>query len=126
MSRWLVDTQALVWFLDGDQRLSTAATETMRDRRNALLVSAATVWEIAIKSAIGKLSAPDDLPAEIAREDFAVLPIEGHHAWRVASLPKSSHKDPFDRILAAQALAEGIPIISRDASFDAYGVERHW
>lgn len=126
MSSYLVDTHALLWFLTDDQQLSPKAKHTIETPTNVLLVSAATMWEIAIKKHVGKLHAPDELPALIRAQGFDELAITTDHAWRVATLLQSAHKDPFDRMLAAQALAEQLPIISNDSRLDQYDVARHW
>jgi PIN domain nuclease of toxin-antitoxin system len=89
------------------------------------LVSAASVWEIAIKRSLGKLEAPDDLPERIAEEGFVHLPIEAAHAWSVRDLPWH-HRDPFDRLLLAQALTEGVPVLSADEQLAAYGISVRW
>ncbi len=125
MSRLLVDTHALLWWLTADPALSPAAREALAEPANEPLVSAASVWEIAIKRSLGKLTAPDGLPDRIAEEGFAWLPISALHAWRVRDLP-AHHRDPFDRMLVAQALVERLPIITTDARFIDYGVEVRW
>lgn len=126
MSSYLVDTHALLWFLTDDQQLSPQARRTIETPTNVLLVSAATMWEIAIKKQLGKLQASDELPALIRAQGFDEFAITTDHAWRVATLSQSAHKDPFDRMLAAQALAEQLPIISSDSQLDQYEVTRHW
>jgi PIN domain nuclease of toxin-antitoxin system len=125
VSRLLVDTHALLWWLTDDAGLSDAAREALADPANEVLVSAASVWEIAIKRALGKLSAPDDLPDHIDAQGFGWLPVGPEHAWCVRDLPRH-HGDPFDRLLAAQALRERMPIVSADARLRAYGVETRW
>jgi PIN domain nuclease of toxin-antitoxin system len=125
VSRLLVDTHALLWWLTDDAGLSDAAREALADPANDVLVSTAGVWEIAIKRALGKLSAPDDLPDHIEAQGFGWLPVGAAHAWRVRDLPRH-HGDPFDRLLVAQALAEQVPIVSADARLRAYGVETWW
>jgi PIN domain nuclease of toxin-antitoxin system len=126
VSSFLVDTHAVLWFLIDDPQLSPQAKRTMESADSVLLVSAACVWEIAIKTALGKLSAPPDLPAVLSDQGFDTIDITVGHAWRVATLPVVAHKDPFDRLLVAQALVEDLAIISSDAGLDAYGVDRHW
>jgi PIN domain nuclease of toxin-antitoxin system len=121
----LVDTHALLWWLGDDAALSVTAREVLADPANEPLVSSASVWEIAIKRALGKLTAPDDLPDRIAGEGFSWLAISPLHAWRVRDLP-AHHRDPFDRLLIAQALDEHLPIITADTRFDDYGVEVLW
>lgn len=114
-----------MWWLTDDPALSPRARDEIADPINEPLVSGATVWEIAIKQSLGKVTAPDDLPDRIAAERFGWLPVNAAHAWQVRTLPLH-HRDPFDRLLVAQAVIEGIPIISKDARFDPYGVETHW
>jgi PIN domain nuclease of toxin-antitoxin system len=125
VSRLLVDTHALLWWLADDPQLSPDARATLADGSNELLVSAASVWEIAIKRSLGKLTAPDDLVEVVADEGFAFLGVSPWHAWRVTTLPPH-HRDPFDRLLAAQALVEGVPIVTADPQFGPYGVGVRW
>ena len=127
MTRFLVDTHALLWFIDGDKRCSKAAREAIRTPHAERLVSAASIWELAIKSASGRLDLPENHLALVAEEGFSFMPVEPAHAWANRSLPvRRDHKDPFDRMIAAQALCEAIPVISADPSFDGYGVQRIW
>jgi PIN domain nuclease of toxin-antitoxin system len=127
--RLLLDTHAFLWFIHDDPKLSAAARTEIEDGRNDVLVSAASHWEIAIKVGVGKLTLaepfPVFIPREIERNDFEILPIELAHTSLVAALPHH-HRDPFDRLLIAQAMAEGMPIVGADAMFDAYGVARLW
>ena len=113
--RALLDTHAFLWWLSDDERLSEAARATIRDPVNVVLVSAASAWEIAIKSALGRLDLPEPpdsyVPDRIARSGFVELPITAAHALRVAALPLH-HRDPFDRLLVAQSNAEGVPLVS--------------
>jgi PIN domain nuclease of toxin-antitoxin system len=125
VSRLLVDTHALLWWLTDDPGLSATARDALADPANDVNVSTASVWEIAIKRALGKLTAPDDLPDHIKGAGFDWLPISSEHAWRVRELPPH-HRDPFDRLLVAQSLTEAMPIVSGDARFGAYGVETRW
>jgi PIN domain nuclease of toxin-antitoxin system len=125
VSRLLVDTHALLLWLTDDPALSAAARAAIADPANEPLVSTACVWEIAIKRSQGKLTAPDDLPERIPDAGFAWLPISAEHAWRVRDLP-NHHRDPFDRVLVAQALIERVPIITAGPHFDEYGVEVRW
>jgi PIN domain nuclease of toxin-antitoxin system len=92
---------------------------------NEVLVSAASVWEIAVKRELGKLSAPDELLETIAEEGLIFLAITPWHAWRAGGLPMH-HRDPFARMLAAQALVEGTPLVTADPSFGPYGVGIRW
>lgn len=127
--RILLDTHALLWWLDGDERLSPEARLLIGDETNTVLVSAASAWEICTKVRIGKLPGATevaaDLPACLRRQGFEPLPITVEHAQRAGSLP-GSHKDPFDRILIAQSHAENVPLISNETLFDSYGVGRIW
>ncbi len=124
----LLDTHVLLWWLEGGSQLSRRARNLIRNRVTVVFVSAASAWEIAIKSASGRLQAAQlvaDFEKELQEEGFSELPIFSRHALR-AGLLKSPHKDPFDRMLAAQAEAEDLPIISKDKSFDEFGVRRIW
>lgn len=124
--RLLIDTHALLWWLDDDRRLPTRARALIADPANVIAISAASLWEIAIKRSLKKLDAPHHLPDLVSDEGFAALAIEHEHAWACSNLPLKRHKDPFDRMLAAQALTEGFDVVSADASFDDYGIRRHW
>jgi len=129
MARYLLDTHALLFWLDGDKRLSQRARRLIRTDRNEILVSAASVWEITTKARIGKLAGAlevaADVPACIQSQGFSSLSISVEHAQAAGSLP-GPHRDPFDRMLVAQAHAERIPIVSLDTVFDGYGVARVW
>jgi PIN domain nuclease of toxin-antitoxin system len=125
VTRLLVDTHALLWWLTDDPALSPTARDVLADPANEPLVSAANVWEIAIKRSLGKLTAPDDLSDRIAGEGFAWLPVSAVHAWQVRDLPPH-HQDPFDRLLIAQALIERLPIVTTDSRFSDYGVDVRW
>ena len=126
MTTWLVDTHALLWFLSDDAQLSTNARETMESGDNVLLASSACVWEMAIKASLGKLKVPTDLPSILIEQGFTSFDVTTEHAWAVAGLPLTEHRDPFDRLLVAQARVEGLGIISSDAQLDHYGIKRHW
>jgi len=129
VTRSLIDSHSLIWALDDPERLSPTASSFFRDRGNTLVLSTASIWEIAIKVGKGKL--PLSLPFRrwmvdaLAALDLEVLPITLDHADRQIALP-FHHRDPFDRLIAAQALVEGIPLVSADPIFDAYGVTRLW
>ena len=129
MPRVLIDTHALIWWLAGDERLSLSARRQMGRTGGTVLVSAASGWEIATKRRKGKLPDPegvlDDLRRQIAQQGFEEMPISLEHAERAGALPHP-HADPFDRMLAAQAQAEGIAIVSRDEVFELFGVKRIW
>ena len=125
----LLDTHALLWAYWGDPQLSGAAIRLIFDPANRVLVSPASHWEIAIKMRIGKLTLRETFLEFIRHavfdNGFEVLPIEPSHTALVSRLP-FHHKDPFDRLLIAQALAEGVPLVSADAAADAYCVTRLW
>jgi PIN domain nuclease of toxin-antitoxin system len=125
VSRLLVDTHALLWWLDDAPALSATARDVIADPSNEPLVSTASVWEIAIKRSLGKIEVPDELPARILDAGFSWLPVGSQHAWAVRDLPPH-HRDPFDRLLVTQALVEEIPIVTRDGRFAAYGVDTRW
>jgi PIN domain nuclease of toxin-antitoxin system len=118
----LLDAHALLWWLADARGLSLVARRSIADPASDVLVSAATVWEIGIKRALGKLEAPDDLVAAIEASGFDGLPITPADADRAARLP-AHHRDPFDRMLVAQASRLDAVIVSRDAAFGPYGVE---
>lgn len=117
----LLDTHALLWALTDDDRLGPAARDVITDRRNLVLASAASAWEIAIKAALGKLRAPDDLADQLDDAGFEPLSISVEHALAVGRLP-DHHRDPFDRILLAQAMTEELTLLSRDPVFRRYDV----
>jgi PIN domain nuclease of toxin-antitoxin system len=127
--RVLLDTHALLWWLDGDRRLSRRARQTVGDEGNAVLVSAASAWEITTKVRIGKLPGAVEVAADVAgclaRQGFESLDISVLHAQRAGRLP-GAHRDPFDRMLIAQAQIEDLPIVTNDEVFDGYGVTRLW
>lgn len=125
MNRFLIDTHALLWWLADDPALPSRARDAIAAPEAEPLVSVASLWEIAIKRRLGKLQAPTTLPDTIAAEGFGWLTIEPEHAWQVGLLP-DHHRDPFDRLLIAQALLEDLPIVSRDETFTAYGVDLCW
>lgn len=125
MRRILVDAHALLWWLANDPALPAAPRALIADSETDPLVSIASLWEVAIKRGIGKLDAPDDLPQVIEDEEFSLLGIEPAHAWAVRALPHH-HRDPFDRMLVAQAQLEGVPLITGDPRFAAYDVEVRW
>jgi PIN domain nuclease of toxin-antitoxin system len=125
----LLDTHTLLWWLDGDRRLSRTARSRIADQDVVVLVSAASAWEIATKARIGKLpgalSVADDVSGAVASQGFTALEITMLHAQRAGRLP-GAHRDPFDRMLIAQAQLEDVPIVSNETVFDAYGVNRVW
>lgn len=114
----------MLWLLGGDPRIE-ASRRALEDPRAVVLISAVCVWEAAIKSALGKLTAPDNLPDRLNEFAFEPLPVTEVHAWAVRKLPMVHH-DPFDRLLVAQAFCEGATIVSADPVFDGYRVGRIW
>lgn len=127
--RVLLDTHAFLWFLLDDPRLSLAAKTLIGDPGNDIEISPASYWEIAIKISLGKYSLPESyqvfMEQEIAANQFHVLPIEPRHTAVLTTLP-FHHRDPSDRLVIAQAVAERIPVASGDTAFDAYPVQRLW
>jgi PIN domain nuclease of toxin-antitoxin system len=120
----LVDSHVLLWFVEGNRkRISPVLRE--RIEAAAAMVSIASLWEIAIKSGLGKLQAPDDLPERIEQLGFELLAVTPEHAWHVRSLPLH-HRDPFDRLLIAQAQLERLPIVAADPAFGDYDVTVLW
>lgn len=127
--RLLLDTHALLWWLLGDTQLPVHAREAIGDEENTVYVSAASASEVATKVRIGKLvgaeSLAQDFAPQIQDEGFLPLPISVEHAQRAGSLP-GPHRDPFDRMLVAQAQAEILILVSNEEVFDRYGVTRLW
>lgn len=126
----LLDTQALLWFILSDSRLSRKAQHTIVDTEGLIFVSPASLWEIAIKISLGKYELPGNFQQfwdkQLDINDFKLLPVSIAHASRVADLPYH-HRDPFDRLIIAQSLVEEIPVVSSDSMFDFYeGVGRIW
>lgn len=119
--RLLLDTHALLWAIGSPELLHDVTRMALDDDRSELRVSTASVWEIGIKRALGKLTAPDDLSPHLAAANIEPLSISLAHATRAGSLPPH-HRDPFDRLLIAQAELEALTIVTRDARFAAYGV----
>ena len=127
--RFLVDAQAFLYYFGGDPRLSARARLAIDELTNELLVSIGSIWEMAIKSSLGKLNLGEPLADFISHRlqayRFELLSITLDHLALVSGLP-FHHRDPFDRLLVAQSIAEQVPIISSDLIFDAYGAERVW
>ncbi len=125
----LLDTHALLWFLEDAPALSIRARELIEEEENVCLVSMATGWELAIKVTLGKLQTPVPLQylftEELERLHFTVLPIEARHLHHLLTLPLH-HRDPFDRMIISQALSEDLTVAGNDPAFDAYGVRRVW
>lgn len=127
--RLLLDTHALLWWLDGDRRLSRKARAAIGDGANGVFVSAASAWEITTKARLGKLPGAVDVASDVAGcvagQGFSAMDITILHAQRAGRLP-GDHRDPFDRMLIAQAQLEDLPVVSDDGVFDGYGVTRFW
>jgi PIN domain nuclease of toxin-antitoxin system len=125
----LLDTHTFLWFIAGDVRLSNKARTLIEDMDNVRLLSTASLWEIAIKTSIGKLDLGLPfgtlIPQQLDRNLIDLLDITVDHAALVATLP-FHHKDPFDRMVIAQALAEELPMVSVDPILDTYGITRLW
>ena len=136
----LVDTNGLLLALLTPERLSSRARRVLEDRSSVLVWSAASTWEVVVKTRLGKLDLGGDvatvLGEQLLRMGMRILPVEQAHSLRVASLPDvvwvdahgspRRHADPFDRLLVAQALVEGLPILTSDDQFDRYPIERVW
>jgi PIN domain nuclease of toxin-antitoxin system len=125
----LLDTQALLWWVDGDRRLTKRARSAIGAARNSCFVSVASAWEMAIKVSIGKLRLRTPvvryLQGQLASNGFELLPIALTHIHSVEMLPHH-HGDPFDRLLVAQALEEGLALVSSDPVFDGYQLKVIW
>lgn len=117
----LLDTHALLWWLDDSQELSSQARTSISDSQHNVYVSAVTAWEISIKKSLGKLDAPDDLDAALAANAFEEMPLTIAHATAAGQLP-NHHSDPFDRMLVAQANVEGLTLVTRDEDIIKYDV----
>jgi PIN domain nuclease of toxin-antitoxin system len=127
--RLLLDTHALLWFYLGDPQLSAAARLLIEDAANSKLVSPASYWELAIKIGLGKYTLTESydefIQHAIFDNGFLILPVEPRHTAALITLPKH-HKDPFDRLLVAQAMVEGMPLVSADPALDPYPITRLW
>ena len=125
----LLDTSAFLWWISNDQSLSQRARDLISDGDNEVWFSAVSSWEIVIKASLGRVSLPEKierfLPKQIGANGFQVLPIHLRHTLRVAGLP-ALHRDPFDRLLIAQAMVEGFAIVSADRQLSRYPVPVEW
>jgi PIN domain nuclease of toxin-antitoxin system len=123
----LLDTHVWLWMQTAPTRIEPATLELIADTRNTVLLSSASAWEIAIKYVMGRLPLPvppsDYVPSRMARSGTSGLPVEHRHALHVASLPPH-HRDPFDRLLVAQAQLEGAVLVTADSQLDAYDIQR--
>lgn len=127
--RLMLDTHTLIWFFAGDAKLSNTVRDLIEDENNEKLLSTASVWEMAIKQSRGKLTLnlalKDYIEQKLVFNDFKLLAIDLEHLNVITTLP-FHHNDPFDRLIIAQAMVEQIPVLSRDAVFDAYPINRIW
>lgn len=129
---FLLDTHAFLWFVNDHSSLSSTAKSIIEDQQSIVYLSAASIWEMAIKSSLGKLALPASLQqfveTHIARNYIGLLQISAEHAETVAKLPfpQSGHRDPFDRMIVAQAICHDLTIISRDAALSDYPINRLW
>ena len=125
----LLDTHTFLWWTTDDPQMSAMALDLIGDSRNTLYWSAASSWEVSIKYALGRLPLPDEpdqfLPAELGRNRIESIPIIDAHAYQAGRLPRY-HRDPFDRMLVAQAKIEGFGLITNDASIRRYEVDVYW
>ena len=125
----LLDTHTLLWFVLGDASLSVTARQLIEDATNSKLVSPATYWELAIKISIGKYALHEPyetfIDRAIRQNGFLILPIEPRHTAALINLP-FHHRDPFDRLMVAQAMVESLILVSADAVLDAYPIQRLW
>ena len=123
--RLLLDTHAALWWIGGDRRLGEQARAELEDDANEVLLSAAVVWEVAIKRSLRKLEAPGEFAGTLLQADVRGLPVSVEHASLVERLPWH-HRDPFDRLLVAQASVEGAALVTADEGLRAYGVPIVW
>ena len=117
----LLDTHVLLWWLDDNPALPSPAKDIIADGRNAVLISAVVIWEIRIKQALGKLAVPADFRQVLDLQPFESLSITADHAHALAGLPMH-HRDPFDRMLVAQASTDGLTLVTHDARLEQYGI----
>lgn len=118
----LLDTHVLLWWLDDDAALSPAVRDKIADGRNTVIISAASIWEIQIKQAIGKLALPAEFRSVLEDQPFEMLDITAEHAFALKDLPMH-HRDPFDRMLVAQAMVEGLTLVTHDIHLKNYPVK---
>lgn len=120
--RLLLDSHVFVWWSNGDKRLTKSARSFISDSSSVVHVSTASIWELSIKFALGRLDLKvDNLSLEVSASGFEELPVSGAHAWHAGQLPRH-HKDPFDRMLIAQAELEQLMLVTSDDALAAYGV----
>lgn len=127
--RFLLDTHTLLWWLFDDSRLSPVAREIIADPANEIVVSSASAWEISTKHRLGKLGFAgvlvQDIAGWLAKAGFVELAVSIRHAQKAGGLPHA-HRDPFDRMLAAQSALEDLPLVTSDAAFGGFGIRLIW
>ena len=126
--RFLLDTQAFIWFVENDKKLPNKIKRELEDKENSIIISIASLWEMTIKMTLGKLSISCDIEKMIDKVNlngFEILPILPKHIIKLSTL-EYIHRDPFDRIIISQGLIENIVIVSSDEIFDKYKVKRKW
>ena len=127
--RYLIDTHAFIWFITNDDRLGKRAYEEISNIENEVVLSIASLWEMAIKASLGKLELGKPfralIPRELVANEIGLLSIAPKHLSVLADLP-FHHRDPFDRLIIAQAIIEGIPVVSRDGDFPKYPIQIVW
>lgn len=127
--RALLDTSTFLWFVSGSSELSAEARQCIANLDNDLFLSVASLWEIAIKASLGRLQllSPFDqlIPEQLVQNAITILPIEIPHLSKIIDLP-FYHRDPFDRLIIGQSIAEDLPVITRDAAFNRYPVRLIW
>jgi PIN domain nuclease of toxin-antitoxin system len=121
----LIDSNAFLWWSETSPRLGTGARQAIVDPANEVVISIAALWEIIIKTSLRKLTLPDDVETMVLTQGFSTLAVGFDHLRRLSVLPQI-HKDPFDRLMIAQALSEGMPVATADRRFAAYGVQIVW
>lgn len=125
----LLDTHAFLWFIAGDSRLSVRAKQEIENSENLKLISVASLWEIGIKISLNRLTLEQPfeelIPKQMEINGFELLHVQISHIAKVASLP-FHHRDPFDRMLIGQCVADELPIVSSDPTFDSYSIDRIW
>ena len=123
--RFILDTHILIWFLEGNRSLSSSRRQIISQSKNDVFVSIASLWEMAIKISLSKLTLSqslDDVIKQIAAEDIEILPITAEHTLQVSILP-FHHRDPFDRIIIVQSRVENLPLMTNDNDFGGYGIK---
>ena len=125
---YLLDTHTFMWFINGEEELSAHARKTIEHKNSNNFISIASLWEIAIKLSIGKLKLKTpfiEIPEQISNNGFQILPLRFEDTLKLSTLP-FHHRDPFDRLLIAQSIANQLTIISKDKQFSDYGIDIIW